>query len=103
MSELTLPSALWNWQTLKEQLYKIKTLTSRQLSELKTVGFRATLKKKNIISSLFGSNFRCYCFYCESYTQPIENTINKTLSNLGCQIEDFFIVESFVIGKIWNL
>ena len=74
---------------------------SGQLSELTTVAFRATLKNKNIIGSLFNFKFLLLLLLLW-VTQPLENTYTKTLQNFFCQIEVSFIVESFLIGKPWN-
>ena len=57
------------------------------MSQLTTVAFKATLKKKHIISSLFGSK-GVFTAFAVNYAEPVENTWFKNSSeplflNLG--------------------
>ena len=94
-----------------ERLY-----ASHQLSELTTVAFRATIILSTV--TVENCNFQNYMkkyyqlivwfliavfiVFAVSYTEPVEITWTKTLHNLYCQIEESFIVESFLIEKTWN-
>ena len=94
------PIKLKSWHTCSFRAPG-RCYASGQLSELTTVAFRATLKNKNIIGSLFNFKFLLLLLLLW-VTQPLENTYTKTLQNFFCQIEVSFIVESFLIGKPWN-